>query len=225
MAIFSKSIEQANAAVSKAAGVVTDWEKKAAAARAEAARLDAESGAAILEDESAAERITLNVQTWERKARAYDQAAEEARRKLLVAQREALEAEAREEDKQAAGARKAADAHVSKVAALLNELRDLDGVEYVVGRALEGYARDHNLAPIPRSAGLANAARAHEVRAALIRYFAKTGKITHDITDLNTELGTSIPDYMRTIPGEGIEIPKSLFVARDAGLNFTGSAA
>ena len=75
MGIFSKSTEQAQAEITKAESVVSEWEAKAASARAEASRLDAESGAAILADESAAERITLNIQAWERKARAFDGAA------------------------------------------------------------------------------------------------------------------------------------------------------
>lgn len=214
MGLFSKSIEQAQAAVTKAAGVVADWEAKAADARAEAARLDSESGAAILADETAAERITLNIQAQERKARAYDQAAGAARQKLNDAQRDALEAEAREEDKQAAAARKTSDAHAAKVADLLGQLKDLDGVDYYVGRSKEG----HGLTP--HGARLAQVARQHDIRAGLIRYYIATGKITHDVHELNTVLGTSIADNFRTIPGEGIEIPKSLFVARDAGLTF-----
>lgn len=219
MALFSKSIEQANTAVSKAESVVTDWESKAAAARAEAERLDAESGAAILEDESAAENITLKIQAQERKARAYDQAAAEARRKLLAAQRDALEAEAREEDKQAAAASKVLQSHNDKVNGLLKALKDLDGVPYTIAPGELGVGLT------PKSSALFHDARAHEIRAALIRYFIETGKITHEVHELNSVLGTSILDNMRTIPGEGIEIPKSLFAVRDAGVNFAGAAA
>ncbi|MET3949699.1 hypothetical protein [Arthrobacter sp. UYEF36] len=221
MALFSKNMEQATAAASKAADVVAEWEAKAAAARAEAARLDAESGAAILEDESAAERITLNVQTWERKARAYDQAAEEARRKHVSAYREALEVEAREEDKQAAAAGKTAAALTAKVAALVGQLKELENVDFAavpvyVGSTGKNYA-------LPNSEILQATTRRHEVRAALIRYYIQTGTLTNDVHDLNQLLGTALKDNAISIGGEGIEIPGSLLAARDAGLSFVGA--
>lgn len=221
MALFSKTIEQAQAAISKAGSVVIDWQNKAAAARAEAVRLDNESGAAILEDESAAERITLNIQTQERKARAFDQAAEEARRKHATAYREALEVEAREEEKLAVSTGKEATAHAGKVAALVKDLNELEDADYRPAGVYIG-ASGVNLA-LPRSERLNKAAREHQTRAALIRYFIKSGTITHDIHVLNTELGTSIQDNGLTIPGEGIQIPQSLTAARDAGVYFVGA--
>ncbi|ABK02748.1 hypothetical protein Arth_1354 [Arthrobacter sp. FB24] len=221
MALFSKTIEQAHAAVTKAGSVVVEWEEKASAARAEAIRLDTESGAAILEDESAAERITLNIQANERRARAFDQAAEEARRKHATAYREALEVEAREEEKQAASATKEATAHRAKVAALVNQLNELEDADYRPTGVYVGTS-GINLA-LPRSERLDKAAKEHHTRAALIRYFIKSGTITHDIHVLNAELGTSIQDNGLTIPGEGIEIPQSLTAARDAGVYFVGA--
>lgn len=218
MGIFSKSPEAAQAAITKAEAVVADWERKAAEARAEAARLDAESGAAILEDESAAENITLKIQAQERKARAYDQAATEARRKLRAAQRDALEAEAREEDKQAAAASKVLQAHNDKVDGLLMALKDLEGCDYVPGRSSNH--NDLGMNQAQRSTGLWQTLRQHEVRAALIRYFIATGKVTHDIYDINEALGTNIQSFLRSIPSEGIEIPASILAARDAGLSF-----
>lgn len=216
MALFSKSMEQATAAVAKAAAVVADWEAKAAAARAEAVRLDNESGAAILEDESAAERITLNVQTWERKARAYDQAAEEARRKHISAYREALEVEAREEDKHAAAAGKASAAHAAKVAGLLAQLKELEGLDFApvhIYSAVSGITISST-----NSDAMQKPARKHEIRAALIRHYLQTGTIATDVSSLNTVLGTSITENFGLIGGEGIETPASLRTARDTGL-------
>lgn len=221
MALFSKSIEQANAAAGKAAAVVAEWETKAAAARAEAARLDGESGAAILEDEAAAERITLNVQTWERKARAYDQAAEEARRKHISAYREALEVEAREEDKQAAAAGKASAAHSAKVAGLLAQLKELEGLDFApvhIHSAVSGITISTTA-----SDALQRPARTHQIRAALIRYYLQTGTIGTDVHQLNTALGTSIADNALSIGSEGIDVPASVRAARDAGLSIVGA--
>jgi len=217
MGIFSKSPEAAQTAVTKAEGEVMEWEAKAAAARAEASRLDAESGATILEDPSAAERVTLSIQAQERTARAYDGAAAAARKKLRAAQRDALEAEAREEDKLTAAATKALKAHNDKVDGLLKALQDLDGCEYAPAPS----KADAGGSQIPKSTGLWRTIREHEIRAALIRYFIATGKITHEIYELNTELGTNFQNLMRTIPGEGIEIPASIVAARNAGISFT----
>jgi hypothetical protein len=220
MALFSKSTESAQNAVAAAESVVQKWEKKAADARAEAARLDAESGAAILEDESAAERITLNVQTWERKARAFDQAAGEARQKLQAARKDALEAEAREEDKLAAAARRAAEAHASKVAALLAELKLVDACDYVPGRATTGWAAERGLNQVPASVGKLRTVREHETRAAIIRYFLKAGAVPKDYDELNDVLGT---DFDTMCSFNEVTLPESVYVARNAGLTFVGA--
>lgn len=224
MGIFNKSTEAAQNAVTKAEGVVADWERKAADARAEAARMDAESGAAILEDESAAERITLNLQTLERKARAFDQAAGEARKKLLAAQKEALEAEAREEDKESAAILKKADAHDAKVAALVGELEKLDECPWVrepLTATVTGETYGHH-------AGLAGQLRfqyeRHAIRAAAIRFFLATGQTPNDFYEINKVVGTEFKGFMRSIH-ENDYLPASIRAARDAGLNFAGVAA
>lgn len=223
MGIFSKSTEAAQTAVTKAEGVVAEWERKAADARAEAVRLDGESGAAILEDESAAERITLNVQTLERKARAFDQAAGEARKKLHAAQKEALEIEAREEDKLAADARKDAVAHAEKIADLKRKLEDLDECEW--DRA---YTTDVNGRPSGQSTGKAGnldySAHRHETRAAAIRYFLATGTIPQDFYLIDIELGTHLNSISLSF-NQGDYVPASLYAARDAGLSFAGATA
>ncbi|MFW0773546.1 hypothetical protein ACLRGI_10295 [Paenarthrobacter nitroguajacolicus] len=224
MGIFSKSPETAQAAVTKAEQTVAEWERKASDARADAARLDGESGAAILEDESAAERITLNVQTLERKARAYDQAAAEARRKLLAVQKEALEAEAREEHKEAAALRKKAEAHNAKVSALVGELEKLDDCKWDRAQftdSVTGSAYGRMVGLGERHGG---EALRHETRAAVIGYFIATGKVPADFYDINNVMGTTIPGFARSIHDED-NIPQSVLAARDAGLVFGGAQA
>lgn len=223
MALFSKSIEQAQAAITKAESVVAEWENKASAARAEAVRLDSEAGAAILADESAAERITLNIQAHERKAHAFDGAAAEARQKLRAVQREALEIEAREEDKQAAAARKEATSHAAKVAALLKELEQLDDCTWE-----RAPIRDHitgaNAGQTLGKAGVLDFnAHRHDTRAAVIRYFIATGKIPYDFYLLDNELGTKLNTLGSF--NQGDYIPQSVYASRDAGLSFQEAAA
>ncbi|NSX37820.1 hypothetical protein HTS88_15660 [Pseudarthrobacter oxydans] len=225
MGIFSKSLDQAQAAVTKAESVVQEWEGKAAAAREEAARLDAESGAMILADESAAERVTLNIQAHERRARAFDGAASEARQKLHQAQREALEVEAREEDKLAATDRKNAATHAAKVQDLKRQLEDLDGCEWARADAPDittGRPSGHQ--QIGKSGSLEHTAHRHETRAAVIRYFLATGNVAHDFYLLDNELGTSLNTIALSF-GQGDYIPKSVYAARSAGLNFAGAGA
>lgn len=219
MPIFTTSVDQAAAAVTKAHAVVEEWQAKASAARAEAARLDAESGAMILADEAAAERISLSVQTLERKARAYDQATAEALRKLKTAQRDALEAEARDEDKQAAAARRRLDAHETKVKALLRQLKDLNGADYVPESLTNSVTgMDSSMRQPTRSGAMYSEVHAHEVRAAAIRYFCATGQVPTDYVELNNELGTGFPTFGQNL--SEMALPASIYAARDAGLTF-----
>jgi hypothetical protein len=224
MGIFSKSPESAQNAVTKAEGVVAEWERKAADARAEAGRLDAESGAAILEDESAAERITLNIQTWERKARAYDQAAGEARSKLLAAQKGALEAEAHEEEKESAADRKKADAHEAKVLILVAELEKLDGSGWERASFIDPVTGQRGGQFIGLTGQLNSTSERHAIRAAAIRYFLATGKAPNDFYEINEVVGTTFPGFLRSIH-EDDYVPASIYAARDAGLNFAGVLA
>lgn len=220
MGIFTKNVEQAQAAVAKAASVVSEWEAKAAAARAEAARLDAESGAAILEDPSAAERVTLSIQAQERTARAYDGAAAEARRKLEAAQRDALEAEAREEDKLAAAERKEAAGHTDKVTALKRQLEELDECGWDRASSLDVITGRPSGQQIGKAGQLEHSAHRHETRAATIRYFLTTGTIPTDFYILDNELGTNLNTSIGLSFNQGDYVPRSVYAARDAGLTF-----
>jgi hypothetical protein len=224
MAIFSKSTESAQNTVTKAESVVAEWDSKAAAARAEVARLNAESGAAILADESAADQIALNVQSWELKAKAYDQAAKEAAQKLLRARREVLEAEARHEEKEAAVLQKQSEAHAAKVAVLQKQLEELDECDWIRGQTIDTVNGNPVGWQLGRGSVLASEAERHAVRAAGIRYFIATGKVPNDYYELNDVVGTSFNGFARSIH-ERDNIPKSLYAARDAGLNFAGAAA
>lgn len=224
MGIFSKSLEQAQSAVTKAETVVAEWEGKATAAREEADRLDAESGAAILADESAAERITLNIQAHERRARAYDGAATEARQKLWQAQREALEVEAREEDKLAATDRKNSAAHAAKVQDLKRQLEDLDECEWDRAAARDVITGRPSGQQVGKSGALEQSAHRHETRSAVIRYFLATGNVANDFYILDNELGTNLNSISLSF-NQGDYIPTSVYGARSAGLNFAGAAA
>lgn len=121
----------------RARETVAEWEAKAQAARDEADRIDRESGEQILNDSSAAERIELKVQAQRRTARAMSGAADAARARIDDVYRKHLEVERKRLVKDAASRRKAADDHARKVGKLLDQLRDLDGVDYapVLGHA------------------------------------------------------------------------------------------
>lgn len=224
MALFSKNVEQAQAAVTKAAAVVAEWEAKAADARAEASRLEAESGASILADESSAERITLNIQVHERKAKAYDGAAVEARRKLHAAQREALEAESREEEKLAAADRKESATHAGKVLELKRKLEELDDCEWDRAASKSPVTGRQDGQQTGKSGWLDYTAHRHETRSAVIRYYLATGKIAHDFYLLDNELGTKLNTIALSFV-QGDYVPASVYAARDAGLSFQEAAA
>lgn len=127
---MATTVKTAQTALEAARAAVTEWTDKAAAARAEAAELDANSGALILADPTAADDISLKVDSARRRARAYDDAAQEATQQVKAARRELLEASATQYDKDAAKAKYQLDAHTAKVDALLEQLRELDNWEY-----------------------------------------------------------------------------------------------
>ncbi|MYM18505.1 hypothetical protein GSY69_00555 [Brevibacterium sp. 5221] len=161
--------------MSKATATVEEWEAKAERARAESAELDQTSGAAILDDPSAAERITVKVQAKEREARAYDAAAVEARQRLVDVYRKHLEDEAANLDKAAVQAQREADKHAGRVRALVDQLRDLDGVEYAPveewHEGPQGRWRD-----VPKSEDLGDKVEAAKNHAGLIRFYLEHGK-------------------------------------------------
>lgn len=219
MGIFNKTIESARQGVEKAEQLVADWESKAADARGRAAELDANSGSLVLADEAAADSISLEIHSLERKARAFDQAAGEARRKLSEAQRKVLEGEAKEEERLADVARKTLDDHNTKVDGLLAQLKEIDECDYTVAPMTESWARDLRLTQNPKSYLLARELLRHEIRGSVIRFYLKTGKVARDLYELNSALGTTYSGIGTSIAEED-GFPPVVFEYRDAGITF-----
>lgn len=130
MGIIKRTTADALKAAERADATAAKWDDKAAAVRTEAQRMDAEAGAAILADESQAEKITISVQAQERKARAYDSAAAEARREAAQAREDALRIEADELDRKADQLDKRADRKAEEVAEALAKLEAADGYSW-----------------------------------------------------------------------------------------------
>jgi hypothetical protein len=215
MALLTRGSNATQKAIDKAQATVAEWQDKAATARAEAAELDANAGALILADESAAEQITVKIQALERKGRAYDSAAAEAAQKLRAAHRAALEAAQAEEERLADQADQAHSAHDEAVSNLLAKLKALDGCDYVIGRS----TTMTDAMQVPKSRDLYMAALKHRTRAAVIKYYLKTGKIPAQNYDLNTALGTSFSTLSHSI-SEADGWPPIVYEYRDAGLEF-----
>lgn len=225
MAVFSKGREAAQKAADKAQATVDEWNAKAAAARADAQQLDADAGAQILADESAAERITLQIQSLERKARAYDQAATEAARNLHAAQHDVLTAEAAELEKQAAGIRKQAEKQEAEVQKILAQLEALDESKWERAE-IPGTGTEHSTQSYAgKAAGIVWEALALETRAQVIRYWLAKGTIPADLRDLNNMFGPTHDVHITVLGTEyldkyGDPITDTLRQAVAAGLSF-----
>jgi len=221
MALFTKSLESAQADLAKAEAVVAEWEGKERTTREEAASLDAGSGALILEDASFAETVSLKIQVLERQARAYGAAAAEARAKALACHRALLDVEALHEDKLAATASKSLKRHEASVADLLSKLRALEGVEYMVAPRIDSVTNQiDSYGPETTSLVLTNEITLHKYRAGAIRYFLTNGEIPADTYLLDIDRGylnlgiTGMsPQFSRTL-----HLPASVTEAQAAGL-------
>lgn len=171
-------------AVAKAQATVEQWEQKASDARAEAQRVDSESGREILENPNAAEKITLKVQTLERQARAFDGAAAEARDQLKAAWRKTVEAEAKQLDKDAVTMRKDAEKVRVEAEKLIAKLEAVEGVRYepVLGRPTSVdhgiYVEGDDLPRETRSQDLESRAAGAETQAQLVRHVLETGSVS-----------------------------------------------
>lgn len=196
MSLFTKPIETARKNRDQALADAAQWEAQAAAKRAEADQLDASANAAILADESAAERITAQVLTLQRKASAYDQAAREAHAKAAAAARDALSVEADELDKAATRKKQEAakiDAEVDKLRAKLEEY---DGCPYV--RQVEESdwdAVDGRYRTTVRHHGKSFASKQDALhlntQAQVIRYWLDEGTLPASVGDLNDKFGAT----------------------------------
>lgn len=127
---MATTVKTAEKALETARTTVRQWQDKAAGARAEAAELDANSGALILADPAVADEISIKVDACHRRARAFEGAAQAAREQVQEARRALLEAWIAQYDKDATKVRGEYDEHKAKIDALLAQLRELDGWEY-----------------------------------------------------------------------------------------------
>lgn len=151
---------------------------KADAARAAAARIEADNMDAIVENPDEAGRVTLEVSTQERLANAYTAkaAAERARRDSIILDALALEAERL--DQAAAQAEKAGAAHRAKVDELLAQLEELDGVSYGVAAVpLPGAIDGRSHYPATRGDALVEDVEGQRVQASMIRYVLAHGAV------------------------------------------------
>lgn len=196
MALFTKPIETALKARDTANTEAQEWDAKAAAMRAEADQLDASANAAILEDETAAERITAQVLTLQRKADAFDQAAREARAKAAASTRDALSVEADELDKEADKKRREAskiDAEVDKLRAKLEEYDECRYVRWVEEKdwdSVEGRYRT-TITFRGKSFAIKREARHLALQAQVIRYWLSEGTLPTSLKDLNDKFGAN----------------------------------
>lgn len=190
MALFTKPIENALKARDTANTEAHEWDAKAAAMRAEADQLDASANAAILEDETAAERITAQVLTLQRKANAFDQAARQARTKAHTAARDVLSTEADELDKEAAKHRKSADKVEAEVTALREKLEELDDCKYTRlveesnWDAVDGKYRTRTYHH-GKAHGIQRNAMLLTTQAQVIRYWLERGQLPSSLKELN----------------------------------------
>ncbi|MGO2036493.1 MAG: hypothetical protein ACTH2U_08445 [Brevibacterium sp.] len=183
MSIQTETADQTTpTAVAKAQSVVDKWTEKASAAREEAQRVDRESGAQILENPAAAEKITTKVLTLERQARAYDSAATEAKAQVRKAWQDAIAAEAKELDKSAVSMRREAARIEADTEKLIDKLEALQGVRYVpkIGKATHVdagnvYRPDDGAPRETKSQDLEARAEGAESQAALARWVLETG--------------------------------------------------
>lgn len=190
MSLFTKPIETALKERDAAIQEAQDWEQKAAEARATADELEATATAEILKDEKAAERLSLEISTLQRKAKAFDQAAENARVSATHATLSVFIVEADELDKEATKQRKAADKVEAEVTALREKLEELDGCKYTRlveesnWDAVDGKYRTRTYHH-GKAHGIKHSAMLLTTQAQVIRYWMKNGQIPGSLRDLN----------------------------------------
>lgn len=176
------AVDRVPPAVAKAQAVVDKWTAKASAARAEAEQVDRESGAQILENPNAADKITTRVLGLERQARAYDSAATEAKAQVGAAWRSAVEAEAKELDKSVLTMRRDAEKLEADAEKLVDKLEQLQGVRYIpnLGQATHldsgnVYRSDDGAPRETKSDDFEGRAAGAEAQAKLVRYVLQAG--------------------------------------------------
>lgn len=130
---MGKSVDKAKARVAELEETVGTWTARAAEKSVQADELEATIGEAALDsaepDRTAAE-LTEQVLRLRTEARAATSTAEAAQRRLEEARRDVLRAEASEWREKAREQHKQADALEAKVARLLDELEQVEGIRY-----------------------------------------------------------------------------------------------
>lgn len=231
MGLLTKPIETARKNRDSALAEAEQWATKAATVRAEADSLDATANAAILEDESAAERITVQVTTLNRKASAYEQAARETRGKAESAGLDVLRIEADELDKAAAKVRQALDKHNAEVAKAKNALEEIAGHGFIPGENepdgettyVTGEARPSRSYRVGKAAPLREQALHLTTQAQVIRYWLEDRQLPRTLNDLNTKFGATHSAHFLIAGSDSLDrygdpITESLRAAVDAGL-------
>lgn len=183
MGLFKKPIENAISSREAARIEAQEWESKATAMLTEANQLDESANAAILQDDTAAERITIQVNTWQRKAKAHEQAAREARAKVDHAAKEVLRIEADELDKEA-----------GKISKVIHSLK----MEISKAQAALEQIAGYRVAPVEVSNGVTDAGRLGQLnwnalhlqtQAQVIRYWLDSNELPRTLNDLNAKYG------------------------------------
>lgn len=169
---MATTVKTAEKSLETARTTVRQWQDKAAGARAEAAELEANSGALILADPALAEDIAGKIHATEAKARVFEGTAQAARQQVQEARTALLEAWIAQYDKDAATARKEHDEHKAKINELLAQLKDLDGWEY---KAADAPTTPGSSYTIGRSAHLHQVWRRALNRAAYCRFALAEG--------------------------------------------------
>ena len=196
--------------LAKAQKLVEKWQTKADTARAEAEQLDRDAGAAILDDPGAAERLTMKIAAKEREARAYFNAAAEARERVTGVYRKHLEAEQRELAKVARETDAAVERHEKKLDTLLDQLRELEGVEYEPGEGTTAgtvmmMGRPVEATHLPTSKQLENEAVEAAVRLHLVEMYLEHNRLpTFGENGFRQQVTVERPPVLARVIAEGI---------------------
>jgi|GEM_PF-3397910 len=203
---MSRALDRARKAIEKADADVTSWEGRQFDVQSQRAALDASAATRLLDDPSALDKLTNEVQRLDSLARQISATIAEAKRRAHDARRAALATEAEEEDREAVRLERERDAHQAKVDAAKAALEDLDGAGWVrfdpdAGRrAGEPYVGPDYVLRVPRADLLAQEAREHRKRAALLRYAHEHDRIPDHWYETDLPGGTTEHPFTSDIP-------------------------
>lgn len=186
---MSRALNAAQKDVEKNEADVAKWETRVSQEQATLTALEATLGEALLDDETAADRLPAQIDAASSRIRATRRAVAVAHQRLTAARQKALRVEADDEDDIAATHQKNADQIRGKVDQLLQQIEQIDGVRYLDP---EDVAADHYrvgageqyTVQLSRSGLAYDAAHLHRSRAAVLRYTAEHGRVptfTHEL--------------------------------------------